>query len=247
MSEYNIAILGAGNMGRSIAKGLVASGFVADKLWLASPNIKPDAKHKGVHVTRDNAEAVSQCDIVILATKPAKFSEVSAQIKKALNKKQPLVISVAAATPAAYLCRMFGDDLCYVRAMPNTPTFCQAGVTGLYAEANVGASEREMAEKIFRTLGLTVWLDDENLMPVLTALTGSGPAYFFLFMQYMKEQAIHMGLPSNMADLLTRQTAFGAAKMSLESDEELSQLREDVSSPGGVTESAVKRDRKSVV
>lgn len=237
-----IAIIGVGNMGSAIALGLLGMGYAADSIAIANPSeerLNAFAK-KSVDVSTNNKDVVEGADTVILAVKPYQLEAVATDIYEMLQIKCPVLVSVAAGADIAYIKSLFGDEIPVIRAMPNTPTICHAGVTGLYASHDVGAKQKEAIEKIFRTMGMAVWLDDESLLHALTAYTGAGPAYIYLLMQYLKEAAIHMGLPANMADLLMRQTTFGAAKMALESDEELSQLRREVTSPGGVTEAAVK-------
>jgi len=157
-----------------------------------------------------------------------------------VQKKKPLVISIAAGVRIEDIDRWLGGGLAIVRAMPNTAALIGSGASGLYANDRVNDGMRNQAESILRAVGVTVWLEDEYLMDVVTALSGSGPAYFFLVMEALEQAAIESGLDPKQARLLTLETAFGAAKMALEGHEEPAQLRRRVTSPGGTTEQAVK-------
>jgi pyrroline-5-carboxylate reductase len=165
---------------------------------------------------------------------------VAAALASAVQKKKPLVVSIAAGVRLEDLDRWLGGGLPIVRAMPNTAALIGSGASGLYANERVSEAMRNQAESILRAVGVTVWLADESLMDVVTALSGSGPAYFFLVMEALEQAAIESGLDPKQARLLTLETAFGAAKMALEGHEEPSQLRRRVTSPGGTTEQAVK-------
>ena len=209
---------------------------------------EPDAQRReqlaarfGIHTTEDNSSAVMSADIVVLAVKPQVLKEVASSLAPALAQGHPLCISIAAGIRHAALQDWLGDGIPLVRAMPNTPAMLQAGATGLYAPESVLEAQRNAAEHVMRSVGIVVWVEDEALMDVVTAASGSGPAYFFLFMEAMEQAAVDMGLPAEAARLLVRQTALGATRMALESDLDLATLRRGVTSPGGTTERAIRQ------
>ena len=179
-------------------------------------------------------------DVVVLAVKPQVLKPVATALAEAVQKRRPLIISIAAGVRTPAIARWLGGEVALVRAMPNTPALVASGATALYATAAVSPAQRALAESILRAVGLTLWLEDEAQMDAVTALSGSGPAYFFLVMEALEEAAVNgLELPRDIARLLTLQTAFGAAKMALESAEDMATLRARVTSPGGTTERAV--------
>lgn len=238
-----IGFIGAGNMARSLAAGLLENGWRKQQVILSDP--EPSQRQAmesvlGVTTFADNEAVVAQAEILVLAVKPQILAEVAVALAAAVQKKKPLVISIAAGVRLEDLDRWLGGGLAIVRAMPNTAALIGSGASGLYANERVSEPMRNQAESILRAVGVTVWLEDEYLMDVVTALSGSGPAYFFLVMEALEQAAIESGLDPQQARLLTLGTAFGAAKMALEGHEEPSQLRRRVTSPGGTTEQAVK-------
>jgi len=238
-----VGFIGAGNMARSLAAGLLKNGWGKNQVVLSDP--EPAQRQAiesvlGVKTFADNQTVVTQADILVLAVKPQILGEVATALASAVQKKKPLVISIAAGVRLEDIGRWLGGGLAMVRAMPNTAALIGSGASGLYANERVNESLRNQAESILRAVGVTVWLEDEELMDVVTALSGSGPAYFFLVMEALEQAAIESGLDPKQARLLTLETAFGAAKMALEGHEEPSQLRRRVTSPGGTTEQAVK-------
>lgn len=229
-------------MARSLVGGLLKNGWSHDSLLVSDPD--PAARHTleqalGIKTTDNNVEAVGLADIVVLAIKPQILPLVAKELADVLNKKKPLVISIAAGIRTGSLGKWLSDDVSLVRAMPNTAALIGSGATGLYADKHVDAELRDTAETILRAAGIVVWVDNEDLMDVVTALSGSGPAYFFLVMEALEEAAIKQGLSADTARLLTLETAFGAAKMALEDSEGLANLRQRVTSPGGTTEKAI--------
>jgi pyrroline-5-carboxylate reductase len=167
------------------------------------------------------------------------MKSVASELAPALARHRPLVISIAAGIREPALRGWLGEQTAIVRTMPNTPALVQSGATALYANPAVSEDQRNLAESILRAVGLTLWIDDESLMDAVTALSGSGPAYFFLFMEALQAAGSQLGLPEDTARLLTLQTAFGAVKMALESSEDAATLRRRVTSPGGTTEHAI--------
>jgi len=244
MNPHNLGFIGAGNMARSLAGGLLNNGWPADRLCLADP----DANQRrgveqalGLKTFADNRELANASDILVLAVKPQVLAEVASGLAAAVQKRKPLVISIAAGIRADDIDRWLGGNLAVVRAMPNTAALIGSGATGLYANARVTDDQRDEAESILRAVGVTVWVADESLIDTVTAVSGSGPAYFFLVMEALEKAAIRHGLDPATARLLTLETAYGAAKMALEGGEEPALLRRRVTSPGGTTEQAVQK------
>ncbi|MBI3570175.1 MAG: pyrroline-5-carboxylate reductase [Gammaproteobacteria bacterium] len=238
-----VGFIGAGNMARSLASGLLENGWGKNQIILSDP--EPAQRQAiesvlGVKTFADNEAIVTHAEILVLAVKPQVLAEAAKALAHAVQKKKPLVISIAAGVRIEDIDRWLGGGLPIVRSMPNTAALIGSGAAGLYANDRVNESMRNQAESILRAVGVTVWLEDEYLMDVVTALSGSGPAYFFLVMEALEQAAIESGLDPKQARLLTLETAFGAAKMALEGHEEPSQLRRRVTSPGGTTEQAVK-------
>ncbi len=242
MNDSNIGFIGGGNMARSLIGGLVADGVAPQRLWVAEPDAERRAAlaaQFGVHITADNSELAATVDALVLAVKPQQMKAVCGEIASTVQSRKPLLISIAAGLRLEALQRWLGGELALVRTMPNTPALVQSGATALYATPQASKAQCELAEGIMRAVGLTLWLDDEAQMDAVTALSGSGPAYFFLVMEAMQQAGVQLGLTAESARLLTLQTAFGAAKMALESREDASTLRRQVTSPGGTTERAV--------
>lgn len=241
MKNINIGFIGGGNMARSLIGGLLASGVDKSRLHAADPNDSQCSelnKDFGINTTCQNQEIIDLCDVIVLAVKPQVMKEVANQldISKAAFK---LFVSIAAGIRSSALQKWLGDEVPVVRTMPNTPSLVQSGAAGLFASKEVTDEQRDQAESILRAVGLTVWVNEESQLDAVTALSGSGPAYFFLVMEAMEKAATQMGLDPETARLLTVQTAFGAAKLALEIKDEPAELRHKVTSPGGTTERAV--------
>ena len=242
MHPRTIGFIGGGNMAASLLGGLLADGTPASQLWASAPSEATRQRLKetfGIHVVADNTEVVRHCNVVVLAVKPQKMHEVCTEIAATVRTAKPLVVSIAAGVRTADMERWLGGNIALIRTMPNTPALVQCGATALYATPQVNNSQREAAETIMRAVGLTLWLEDEPLMDAVTALSGSGPAYFFLMLEALEEAGAKLGLPAETSRLLALQTAFGAAKMALESPDDCATLRKRVTSPGGTTERAI--------
>ena len=241
MNNSKIVFIGGGNMARSLIGGLVADGLSANNIHVLDTQkavLQTLKQTFAVQVHEDLATAVASANVIVLAVKPQQMQEVV----KSLATVWPanaLLISIAAGIRLADLGRWLQKDAAIVRAMPNTPSLVQAGATALFANDHVSEQQREQAEAILRAVGLALWLDSETKMDAVTALSGSGPAYFFLVMEAMENAAIELGLSQETARLLCLETAFGAAKMALESDLPAATLRQQVTSPGGTTERAI--------
>lgn len=242
MEDTKIAIIGCGNMGRSLIGGLIANGLASQSVFAADPDPgkrEQIAKQYGIAVFENNADAVCNADAIVLAVKPQIMQSTSIPLRDLLREKPCLVISVAAGIRLAALATWLGKDVAIVRVMPNTPSIIRTGASALYANTRTTQAQRETAETIVRSVGLAVWLDNELMMDTVTALSGSGPAYFFLVMEVMEKAALELGMTREQARLLTLETAFGAAKMALESSSDAAELRAQVTSPGGTTERAL--------
>jgi pyrroline-5-carboxylate reductase len=241
MDSTRIGFIGGGNMARSLIGGLIADGYDASQIWVSDPSqnqLQGLRSRFPIRTTHDNVEAAAAAEILVLAVKPQLLHEVVVALAPTLQARRPLVISIAAGVREPALQRWLGGGLAIVRAMPNTPALVQSGATALYANREVSAQQHDQAESILRAVGLTLWLTDEAQMDAVTALSGSGPAYFFLVMEALEAAAIGLGLAPGTARLLPLETAFGAAKMALESNEGPGDLRARVTSPGGTTERA---------
>lgn len=241
MPQPTIAFIGAGNMAGSLINGLITDGYDPTRIVASDTNpaaLDAIARRTGIRTTADNAVAAC-ADTVVLAVKPQMLKGVAQGIAEVVQQRRPLVISIAAGIREAALEGWLGRGVALVRTMPNTPAMIGAGATVLHAGAGVTDEQRDRAESILRAVGLTRWVEDEGLLDAVTALSGSGPAYFFLVMEAMEAAAVQLGIPHETARLLTLQTALGAARMAIESDEEPATLRRRVTSPGGTTERAV--------
>jgi len=242
MKHQIIGFIGAGNMARSLASGLLANGWDKNHIIMSDPD--PDQRQAiagrlGLKVFADNKEVAKQAQSLVLAVKPQVLREVATGIATTVQECNPLIISIAAGARTSDLEKIFGPGTAIIRSMPNTPALIGSGASGLYANTHASEDQRNMAESIMRACGITVWVGDETQLDVVTALSGSGPAYFFLVMEALERAAIDQGLDADSARLLTLETAFGAAKMALEDGEAPAQLRQRVTSPGGTTEQAI--------
>ncbi len=243
MKAIPIAFIGGGNMASSLIGGLINGGHAPEHIWVAEPNIKQREflrSHYDIHTSPDNVAIASKADVLVLAVKPQIVKGVAQQLAATIQARQPLVISIAAGVREADLQRWLGGgSLALVRSMPNTPALVGSAASALFANPYVSEERRQVAESLLRAVGITVWVEDEHLLETVTAVSGSGPAYFFLMMEALERAACDSGLDADTARLLSLQTAFGAAKMALESAESPATLRVRVTSPGGTTERAL--------
>ncbi|MFQ5644042.1 MAG: pyrroline-5-carboxylate reductase [Thiogranum sp.] len=242
MKTTRLAFIGAGNMARSLIGGLIADGWDPDSISVADPDSEQLAGIKNrfqVHTDSDNQRVAETAEVVVLAVKPQIIQAVAEDLGDTVQKQAALVISIAAGIRSTDLQRWLGGDCALVRCMPNTPALVQSAATALYPNARVSDAQKDLAETILRAVGLALWVKDEALMDAVTALSGSGPAYIFLLIEALQESGTALGLDEKTARLLALQTAFGAAKMALESSEDAAILRRRVTSPGGTTEKAL--------
>ena len=242
MQEMTIGFIGGGNMATSLIGGLIANGGDSSRIWVSEPHHERRdllQSRFAINTCNDNQLLVEKCDVIVLAVKPQMLRDVCGDIRAAVQARKPLLISIAAGIRMADIDRWLGGTTALVRTMPNTPALVRSGATALTANASVSDGQREVAESIMRAVGLTLWVDDEDQLDAVTAVSGSGPAYFFLILEAMEDAGSELGLPRDTARLLALQTAFGAAKMALESPESSANLRQQVTSPGGTTERAL--------
>ncbi len=237
-----LAFIGGGNMAAALIGGLTRRGLPASRIVAADPSgeqLQRLVRDYGITAAAGNADAVEDAEVVILAVKPQHMRAAALALSPHLAASRPLLISVAAGIPHAALARWFGAQIAVVRTMPNRPALNGFGATGMYAPPSVGAAHRALAESIMAAVSATVWVEHESQMDTVTALSGSGPAYFFLFMEALEAAAHERGLPNDIAHKLTLETAFGAAQMARQSTESLAVLREQVTSKGGTTAAAL--------
>jgi len=242
MKTKNIGFIGGGNMATSLIQGLISSGHSEQQIWVADSNqekLSSLATSLHVNTSATNDALIADVDVVVLAVKPQAIAQVIADSKAAFDKVDVLIVSIAAGINQASLSAWLGSNKAIVRCMPNTPSLVQTGATGIHANTNVSAEQRDLAENIMRSVGISIWVEEETEIDAVTAVSGSGPAYFFLLMEAMEAAAIDLGLTQKTARLLIEQTALGASKMALEADEAPSELRQKVTSPGGTTEQAI--------
>jgi pyrroline-5-carboxylate reductase len=236
-----IGFLGGGNMGRALVAALLRSGVERARLRVAEPQdttARALAADFGIVVTADAGAFLEDIDVLVLAIKPQDMAQVLQPLRATLQRLRPLVISVAAGLGTAQLQRWCGAGVPLVRAMPNRPALDGAGATGLYAATTVDAAARQRAAAIMSTAGIVVWVDEEAQMDVVTAVSGSGPAYFFRFAEALAAAGSAQGLPPAVATQLARATLHGAGAMAV-ADADLAALRQSVTSRGGTTAAAL--------
>lgn len=237
-----ISFIGGGNMASSLVGGLLANGYPASQICIAEPNAQKRQQLQqqfGIAVVSDGNQAVVEADVLVLAVKPQILQAVCRDLADKVQQQQPLVISIAAGIRSTDIERWLGGDCPLVRCMPNTPALLQAGATGLFANTQVDAGQKQLAEDILGAAGITLWVEQETLLDAVTAVSGSGPAYFFLLMECMQKAGEQLGLDANSARQLSLQTALGAARMATAGDDDPATLRNKVTSKGGTTEAAI--------
>lgn len=242
LDDLRIAFIGGGNMARSLVGGLIDKGCKPGRIIVSEPSPEQRAliaKRSPVRMSADGAAAASDADVLVFAVKPQVMASAAKAVATAVRARKPLIVSIAAGITTTDLDRWLGGGQAIVRVMPNTPALLGAGATGLYATPKVSAQQRGIAQALMEAVGQARWIDDESLMDAVTAVSGSGPAYFFLLMECMETAALELGLPAETARALILQTAFGAARMAQESGEAPAALRRQVTSPNGTTAAAL--------
>ncbi len=243
MNPYSVAFIGGGNMGRALIGGLVRRGMAPQAIRVGEPI---EAVREGLRrdfgclVSADNDASVSGADVTVIAVKPQEARRVVEPLAPRLREQRPLVVSIAAGIEIRSLESWCGEGVPIVRAMPNRPALVGAGATGLHASGRVSAAGRALAEDIMGSVGAIVWLKAEKDLDVVTALSGSGPAYCFLLAELMMEAAVNLGLDPQAARVLAVETLHGAGVLAHSSSGDLVRLREEVTSKGGTTEAALR-------
>ena len=237
--NQNICFIGGGNMAQALIGGLLSRGLPTTRITVSDPveQIRHVLEEKGIQTTADNLEAIKNADVVVLAVKPQVLATVLQPLKGLLSDK--LVISIIAGAEIQTISDLIGGSQRIVRVMPNTPALVQTGAHGIYASEAVGKQDRELTSQILAATGLTIWLDNEAQIDAVTAVSGSGPAYFFYLMESMIRAGKNLGLEEKVATALTLQTALGAAQMAITSSNSPSELRKNVTSPNGTTQAAL--------
>ncbi|KFX70611.1 pyrroline-5-carboxylate reductase [Pseudomonas taeanensis MS-3] len=240
MTAPRIAFIGAGNMAASLIGGLRAQGVDASAICASDHGAEQRAKistEHGIQTFAANAEAIVDADVIVLAVKPQVMKAVCLDLAAHIGANQ-LIVSIAAGITCASLESWLGPRA-IVRCMPNTPALLRQGVSGLYANQQVSATQRQQAEQLLSAVGLALWLEQEQQIDAVTAVSGSGPAYFFLLIEAMTAAGEKLGLPRDTAAQLTLHTALGAARMAVASEVDAAELRRRVTSPAGTTEAAI--------
>lgn len=237
-----ISFIGGGNMATALIAGLVGKLAAGPEIHVVDPN--PDALRRlqaryGVSTAEAIGPRVAAAEVVVLAVKPQQMREVAATLHAALGAARPLLLSIAAGIRSADLSRWLGGYEAIVRVMPNTPALIGMGVSGMVAQAGVSAQQKAAADGIMAAVGQTVWLDDEALIDPVTAVSGSGPAYVFYFLEAMQQAAQELGLSAEQGKALALATFTGAAQLAAQSDDPVEVLREKVTSKGGTTFAAI--------
>ncbi len=243
MNEH-ITFIGGGNMAASIIGGLLQQGWPANRITVSEPSASRRqwlAQHLKVMLAEDNAHACDHAEAVVIAVKPQVMASVAESLQPAFQARQPLLISIAAGVPSHFFQQHLHPQLPVVRCMPNTPALVGEGASVLYASDTTSESQRALAEALLAATGMVRWVADEDQMHAVTALSGSGPAYFFRLMECLEEAAVEQGLPRELARDLVIQTALGAARLAQDSEDSPAELRRKVTSPGGTTEAALRQ------
>ena len=237
--NQNICFIGGGNMAQALIGGLLSRGLPTTRITVSDPveQIRHILEEKGIQTTTDNVDAIKNADVVVLAVKPQVLATVLQPLKGLLSDK--LVISIIAGAEIQTISDLIGGSQRIVRVMPNTPALVQTGAHGIYASEAVGKQDRELTSQILAATGLTIWLDNEAQIDAVTAVSGSGPAYFFYLMESMIRAGKNLGLEEKVATALTLQTALGAAQMAITSSNSPAELRKNVTSPNGTTQAAL--------
>ena len=250
MNTIHTGFIGAGNMAQAIIGGLIKTGSSPEQISIFEPNTELAEKLAsglGILAASENTQIFEDCDVIVLAIKPQVMQAALESVKGVALKPGAFIVSVAAGLPIHLLQGWLGEQHPVVRVMPNTPALVGAGVSGLFASEQASDEQKQVAESIMRAVGSVVWVDSEELIDSVTAVSGSGPAYFFYFIEALERAALGNGLSAEQARLLSLETAFGAAKLALESNADAATLRQRVTSPGGTTEAALQVFKKHAI
>jgi pyrroline-5-carboxylate reductase len=237
-----IVFIGGGNMGRALLGGLIADGTPAERLAAAEPDPARRAalaSEFGMRTALQGADLVGEASVVVLAVKPQVLRDVARGLADHFGGRRPLVVSIVAGVTEADIDAWLGGGFPIVRCMPNTPALVRQGISALHANARVAAEQRAQAQRILAAVGSVVWVPDETQLDAVTAVSGSGPAYFFAVMEAMEQAGVALGLAPDISRQLTLQTALGAAVLATQSADPPATLRAQVTSPGGTTQAAL--------
>ncbi|MEC8956291.1 MAG: pyrroline-5-carboxylate reductase [Pseudomonadota bacterium] len=242
MIDHKIAFIGGGNMAKAIAGGLLRGGMHATNISISEPKSEQcDLLRKelyGVYVTTENQKVTEEAEIILFAVKPQILKSVCEELKESIQKTKPLIISIAAGPNINDIDQWLGNNMSIVRVMPNQPAMIDQGISAMFANNLTKPQHRILAEQIMSAVGKAIWLNDEDHMDAVTAVSGTGPAYFYLLIEIMIEAAINNGIDPEVARTLAVETARGASALSAATEEEMKTMIEKVSSPGGTTMAA---------
>lgn len=245
--QTSLGFIGGGKMTNAIIGGLVADLEYCPELWVSNrgaDKLAALAADYGINPAASNSLVIEQCPVVVLAVKPQVLQAVLEPLAPLLKEHRPLIISLAAGIKSATIEQWCGTELAIIRVMPNTPSIIRQGASGVFANAHTTAAQREQTAQLLRTIGIVCWVNDESQIDLVTAVSGSGPAYFMLFIESIIEAAVRRGLFPDTAKELALQTAAGTANMIAQSKLPLSTMIDDMLLPGGTTEQAVATFRK---
>ncbi|PVZ72175.1 pyrroline-5-carboxylate reductase [Pelagibaculum spongiae] len=241
MASCTIGFIGGGNMAASMIGGLIANQWPAEKIIVSDPTAETRNKLQqqfSITTADNNQQVAEQADVIVLAIKPQIMQQVCLALAESLSQKQSVVISIAAGITCSALKSWLGDSISLVRVMPNTPALLGVGISGLYAQGT-SAEQKALAIEVMSSAGEVVEVEQESLIDSVTAISGSGPAYFFLLMEAMEKTAQQLGLNQQQAAQLVQATANGAAQMAKQTGLDAAELRRRVTSPGGTTAAAI--------
>ena len=240
-NTYTIGFIGAGNMAMAIISGLIKSNFSPNNIKASSTNkasLIQAQKEFNIETFASNSDLVEKCEVVVLAVKPQILNIVCKKISKQITTKH-LIISVAAGAKVASIQNWLGTNVSVVRTMPNAPALIRQGATGLYADKSVSTQQRSVAEQILGAVGICIWVRHEDMLNAITAISGSGPVYFFFMLEAITEAGTELGMNEKLAQKLSIQTALGASMLATENKDSLQKLRQNICSHGGTTEAAI--------
>jgi len=249
-TDKTIGIVGVGNMGEVLLRGLLAAE-TSDRAHLLATEILPDRRafitdNYGVEVGKNNVEMAKRCDILVLAVKPQYIDKVLLELVEVVNEKI-LLVSIAAGITTGHIASFFpGTEVRIIRVMPNAPALVLRGAAALYPGLHATEEDLTLARGIFETTGRTVVVQGEELMDVVTGLSGSGPAFVFMMIEALSDAGVQLGLSRKVSNLLAAQTVYGAAKMFLETGRHASELKDLVATPGGTTFAGMRALEKGI-
>ena len=242
LNTHKIGFIGCGNMASAIIRGLVSGGFPASQLCVSNSSaekLKQLSLETNMQTTSNNREVADFSDVLVLAIKPQVLPQVCEQLKD-INLTHKLIISIAAGITTDKIAEYLAQSPSIIRAMPNTPATIAKGATGLFANQQSSQSQKECAQSIFNAIGISEWVDNESLIDVVTAISGSSPAYVYILLESMIEQAVNQGLDQTTARNLATQAVLGAAELvQTQPQKALKELRQQVTSPNGTTAAAI--------